>query len=227
MGVLTVSRLQWCHMRPSSYRWWRRHLPPPCRKLMRCCRREAAARGSQFKTETQSCGAFLVHYRVGLTRAHDVQHARHTTAALHAAQQQRRSLLRPRGRQPTRRTSTCVRRARPALQRCDRPWRRSPRRKAFSSRMSEGFKTTDGCGKSVRQPTTRKTQLTDPSNSVYGMIRLPQVAQHAQLHAPVVLCEDRARWIERLWVGGVAESHVEPGRGVGRREVGDLGTGGR
>ena len=143
-----------------------------------------------------------------------VQHARHTTAALHAAQQQRRSLLRPRGRQPTRRTSTCVRRARPALQRCDRPWRRSPRRKAFSSRMSEGFKTTDGCGKSVRQPTTRKTQLTDPSNSVYGMIRLPQVAQHAQLHAPVVLCEDRARWIERLWVGGVAESHIDSWQGA-------------
>ena len=75
MGVLTVSRLRWCHMRPSSYRWWRRHLPPPCRKLVRCCRREAAARGSQFKTETQGV---LVHYRVGLTRC-----SMHDTPQLH------------------------------------------------------------------------------------------------------------------------------------------------
>lgn len=57
-----------------------------------------------------------------------------TTAALHAVQQQRRSPLRPRGHQPTRRTSTCGRRARPALQRCDRPWRPPPGRRAFSGR---------------------------------------------------------------------------------------------
>ena len=90
------------------------------------------------------------------------------------------------------------------------------------SLMIRGLKITDGFPKA-----NDEKNAADPSNSVYGMIRLPQVAQHAQLHAPVVLCEDRARWIERLWVGGVAESHVEPGRGVGRREVGDLGTGGR
>ena len=59
MGVLTVlGRLLWCHTRPSSYRWWRRHLPPPCRKLVRCCRREAAERSSQPKTERQAVGPF-------------------------------------------------------------------------------------------------------------------------------------------------------------------------
>lgn len=76
---------------------------------------------------------------------------------------------------------------------------------------------------STKQPSNQATK--QPTG--LGVIRLPQVAQHAQLHAPVVLCEDRARWIERLWVGGVAKSHIEPEGGVGRREVGDLGTGGR
>ena len=62
--------------------------------------------------------------------------------------------------------------------------------------------------------TTQKHLTRVCLNSVHGVIRLPQVAQHAQLHAPVVLCEDRARWVESLWVGGVAERHIEPGRGV-------------
>ena len=104
--------------------------------------REAAARGRQSEADRQSgyavlgaagrqsrwavLGALHVHmHNTATTR---------TIAALHAAQQQQRPPLRPRGRQPNRRTSTCVWRARPALQRRDRPCRRSPRRRACAVR---------------------------------------------------------------------------------------------
>ena len=118
--------------------------------------REAAARGRQSGADRQSryavlgaagrqsrwavLGALHVHMHV-----HDTAttHVQRTTAALHAVQQQQRPPLRPRGRQPNRRTSTCVWRARPALKRRDSPWRRSPRRRACCA----GRTTQAGGGK--------------------------------------------------------------------------------
>ena len=134
-----LSCLPSCHTRPSSYRWWRRHLPAPCRTRVRCCgrQRHAAVSPRPIGRAVMPCwvrpggravGPCWVHYTCTFTCTTQLQR---TTAALHAAQQQQRPPLRPRGRQPNRRTSICVWRARPALQRRDRPWRRSPRRRTL------------------------------------------------------------------------------------------------
>ena len=201
-----LSCLPSCHTRPSSYRWWRRHLPAPCRRRVRCCGRQRHAGVSPrligravmpcwVRPGGRAVGPCWVHYTCTCACMTQLQH---TTAALHAALQQQRPPLRPRGRQPNRRTRSCVWRARPALKRCGRRWRRSPRRAccARAGRRAGGGRKHGRDGE-YPNPTVEVVWFqvnTEPSHQVFVRYLKAPARQHAFSPAVTRGRLKRANW---------------------------------